>query len=134
MNDNQGTKNDFIREQIKEKPLNKKKYMARVGMSALSGAVFALSASVVFAVVMPYLSVEGKSKETVLDTEQLMVSEKETEEVTENKETQNTESGQMQGKPVEQRWNCRWSIIKRSIINCILLVMWRIVPSLRSPV
>ena len=87
MNDNQGTKNDFIREQIKEKPLNKKKYMVRVGMSALCGGVFALSASVVFAVVMPYLSVEGKSKETVLDTEQLMVSEKETEEVTENKDT-----------------------------------------------
>lgn len=101
MNDNQGTKNDFIREQIKEKPLNKKKYMVRVGMSALCGGVFALSASVVFAVVMPYLSVEGKSKETILDTEQLMVSEKETEEVTEHTETQNTESGQMQGKPVE---------------------------------
>ena len=95
MNDNQGTKNDFIREQIKEKPLNKKKYMVRVGMSALCGGVFALSASVVFAVVMPYLSVEGKSKETVLDTEQLMVSEKETEEVTENTETENTESEQV---------------------------------------
>ena len=92
MNDNQGTKNDFIREQIKEKPLNKKKYMARVGMSALSGAVFALSASVVFAVVMPYLPGEAKAKEAGLDTEQLGLTETVTEEVTENTETENTES------------------------------------------
>ena len=106
MNDNQGTKNDFIREQIKEKPLNKKKYMARVGMSALSGAVFALSASVVFAVVMPYLPGEAKAKEAGLDTEQLGLTETVTEEVTENTETENTEtenteSEQVQGKPVE---------------------------------
>ena len=101
MNDNQGTKNDFIREQIKEKPLNKKKYMARVGMSALSGAVFALSASVVFAVVMPYLPGEAKAKEAGLDTEQLGLTETVTEEVTENTEIENTESEQVQGKPVE---------------------------------
>ena len=106
MNDNQGTKNDFIREQIKEKPLNKKRYMARVGMSALSGAVFALSASVVFAVVMPYLPGEAKAKEAGLDTEQLGLTETVTEEVTENTETENTEtenteSEQVQGKPVE---------------------------------
>lgn len=84
MNDNQVVKNDFVREQIKEKPLNKKKYMVRVGMAALYGAVFALSASAVFVVVMPHIPEEGKSKGTVMNTEQLLVPEDETEEATEN--------------------------------------------------
>ena len=36
MNDNQGTKNDFIREQIKEKPLNKKYKIEGKGLCLLN--------------------------------------------------------------------------------------------------
>lgn len=47
MDNRQNPKNDFIREQIKEKPLNKKKLFFRLGTAALSGIVFALAAALV---------------------------------------------------------------------------------------
>ena len=45
---------EFIREQIKEKPLNKKKIFIRLGVSALCGLVFALVACLVFALAAPF--------------------------------------------------------------------------------
>ena len=41
---------EFIREKIKDKPINKKKIAIKLGVSALSGILFALTACIVFAV------------------------------------------------------------------------------------
>lgn len=44
------TMEDFIREKIKDKPVNKKKIFIKVGVSALCGIVFAVTASIVFCI------------------------------------------------------------------------------------
>lgn len=55
MEDKQLQKNEFIREKIKTKPLNKKRIVAKLAVSALSGLVFAIAACIVFAIVLPRL-------------------------------------------------------------------------------
>lgn len=40
--------NDFIREKIKDKPINKKRMLMKLGMSALGGLVFGLVACIIF--------------------------------------------------------------------------------------
>ena len=45
----------FIREQIKDKPINKKRLLIRLGMAGLCGVVFALAACVVFLLFAPLL-------------------------------------------------------------------------------
>lgn len=103
MNDKQETRNDFIREQIKEKPLNKKKLMVRVGMAALYGAVFAFTASIVFAIVMPCILGAEEDEKGTWDTEQLLTTEEVTEEVTENTEIENTQTKEEVIEPVVER-------------------------------
>lgn len=53
MEDQKQQKNEFIREQIKNKPVNRKKAAAKVGICAICGAVFALAAAVTFVLAEP---------------------------------------------------------------------------------
>ena len=53
MEDQKHQKNEFIREQIKNKPVNRKKAAAKVGICAICGAVFALAAAVTFVLAEP---------------------------------------------------------------------------------
>lgn len=78
MEDKQLQKNEFIREKIKTKPLNKKRVAERVGLSMLCGALFAAAACVVFALFLPHIL---DTAENVDDTEQLSSQETETTEL-----------------------------------------------------
>src|SRR5574344_807519 len=77
----------FIREQIKEKPINKKKIIEKVCTCALCAVVFALVAGVVFAFVEPrmeqLLANKSNPAQTETDTES-----KETETQTESETEQ----------------------------------------------
>lgn len=53
MEDQKHQKNEFIREQIKNKPVNRKKAAAKVGICAICGVVFALAAAVTFVLAEP---------------------------------------------------------------------------------
>lgn len=53
MEDQKQQKNEFIREQIKNKPVNRKKAAAKVGICVIYGVVFALVAAVTFALAEP---------------------------------------------------------------------------------
>lgn len=53
MEDQKQQKNEFIREQIKNKPVNRKKAAAKVGICAICGVVFALAAAVTFVLAEP---------------------------------------------------------------------------------
>lgn len=46
---------EFIREQIKDKPINKKKILQKVGVAALCGATFALAACFVVMLCLPFI-------------------------------------------------------------------------------
>lgn len=46
----------FIREQIKDKPVNKKKLARKVGTAALCGVVFAVVACIIFAIALPIIN------------------------------------------------------------------------------
>ncbi len=74
---------EFIREKIKEKPISKKKVLARIGAAALCGLVFSLVVLVMMLIFMPMFS--NVSNTQTEETEQ------ETEGLTETEETQNTE-------------------------------------------
>lgn len=49
----------FIREKIKDKPLNKKR-LAKAGTAALCGMAFAVAASIVFAIFLPVINRQSK--------------------------------------------------------------------------
>ena len=51
----------FIREKIKDKPLNKKRLAKKAGTAALCGVVFAVAASIVFAIFLR-LSTDNQKK------------------------------------------------------------------------
>ena len=50
----------FIREKIKDKPLNKKRLAKKAGTAALCGVVFAVAASIVFAIFLPVINRQSK--------------------------------------------------------------------------
>ena len=79
---------EFIKETIKKKPLDRKKMWKAAGVLAVAGAIFGLTAALVFAVVEPQISqaVENKKR-----TEQKV--EIPTDEETEKKEEQQTDAG-----------------------------------------
>lgn len=79
---------EFIKETIKKKPLDRKKMWKAAGILAGAGAIFGLTAALVFAVVEPQISqaVENKKR-----TEQKV--EIPTDEETEKKEEQQTDAG-----------------------------------------
>jgi len=55
---------DFLREKIKERPLNKKKLLKQTLLTALSGLMFALIASVTFIILEPVISKTISPEET----------------------------------------------------------------------
>lgn len=79
---------EFIKETIKKKPLDRKKMWKAAGILAGAGAIFGLTAALVFAVIEPQISqaVENKKR-----TEQKV--EIPTDEETEKKEEQQTDAG-----------------------------------------
>ena len=79
---------EFIKETIKKKPLDRKKMWKAAGVLAGAGAIFGLTAALVFAVVEPQISqaIENKKR-----TEQKV--EIPTDEETEKKEEQQTDAG-----------------------------------------
>ena len=50
----------FIREKIKDKPLNKKRLAKKAGTAALCGVAFAVAASIVFAIFLPVINRQSK--------------------------------------------------------------------------
>jgi serine protease Do len=64
MEENQTKNNSFVREKIKEKPINKKKALVRILVSALSGIVFAGMACLVFVIMLPRLQILMESHST----------------------------------------------------------------------
>mgnify|MGYP000432420136 CR=1 FL=1 len=50
----------FIREKIKDKPLNKKKTCKKNRHSSLCGVAFAVAASIVFAISLPVINRQSK--------------------------------------------------------------------------
>lgn len=88
MGDNQMSKNDFIREQIKQKPLNKRKIIINVCVAALCGAVFAIVACIVFSFFYPMFQkqVEGEVADSESETDLSM--EYSTEQDIEEKSTE----------------------------------------------
>ena len=50
----------FIREKIKDKPLNKKRLAKKAGTAALCGMAFAVAASIVFAIFLPVINRQSK--------------------------------------------------------------------------
>lgn len=97
---------DFIREQIKEKPLSKKRILAKIGISALCGLIFAVVACAVFAVF--YMTIgrqnqegdqgtiaidsETETQNVILNTETEIEPETETQVIAETEVAQETES------------------------------------------
>lgn len=80
------TMEDFIREKIKDKPVNKKKIFIKVGVSALCGIVFAVTASIVFCILMPHFPEKD-------DNEQIMGTENEAYMEPIQQDSQNTQDG-----------------------------------------
>ena len=78
---------EFIREQIKDKPINKKRLFLRLGISALSGLVFALTAGLVFLFITPRIT--PKVEDTQQKEPELEVVTQSTEEETEKQEKPN---------------------------------------------
>ena len=70
----------FVREKIKNKPMNKRRTLIRLLISALSGIVFAGTACIVFALVLPHLN---PYMAQVPDTETQTGASEETEQATE---------------------------------------------------
>lgn len=73
---------DFIREQIKEKPISKKRLATKIGVAALCGLVFALVVCIVLVIAVPVLKEKWDAEAAVSDTES------ETNHVTEEAESQ----------------------------------------------
>ncbi len=85
MEENNQQNNEFIREQIKDKPVNKKKALNKVGFSALCGAVFALAAAVIFAAAMPaFQKLFHPAEKVAVNSETVGESVTETQAETEN--------------------------------------------------
>ena len=64
---------EFVREQIKEKPVNRKKLIKKIGFAALCGAIFAMTACVVILLFMPtlkaaFLAVNDENTEGIEDS------------------------------------------------------------------
>ena len=69
MKESQLPKNEFVREQIKNKPKNKKRLCVKLGVSALCGLVFALAACGVVLLMLPIIQRQWKPAEEVKETQ-----------------------------------------------------------------
>ena len=74
---------EFIREKTKDKPINKKRVLAKVGIAALCGLVFALTASLVALIFMPVFK-DRLADSGTEETEKLSEEEEETQTETES--------------------------------------------------
>lgn len=90
MENKQLPKNGFVREQIKNKPKNKRKLLAKLAVSALCGAVFAIAFCLVLLLMHPILQKYGESTEPETETggTEHTQSESISEEPTESEDTQ----------------------------------------------
>lgn len=80
---------EFIREQIKEKPINKKRVVKRVALAALCGIVFALAVCIVLLLMAPFIKDAFADASTEETTSQITESsETESEEESEQETTQ----------------------------------------------
>lgn len=72
MNESPLPKNEFVREQIKDKPKNKKRLLAKLGISVLCGIAFALAACAVLLLMLPVLQkrLQPAGEEAVQDCEE----------------------------------------------------------------
>lgn len=71
---------EFIREKIKDKPINKKRLWMRIGTSALCGAVFAVTAGVVLWVLIPMFQNRiEESENNTQDTQQVIQESEDTQ-------------------------------------------------------
>ena len=88
----------FIREKIKDKPLNKKRLAKKAGTAALCGVAFAVAASIVFAIFLPVINrqskkaSDGKNNNNVQTATQQSGIDDSSDAYSENG-TQSTESG-----------------------------------------
>lgn len=85
MEDKQLPKNEFVREQIKNKPKNHKRMLKRLFESGLCGIVFALAVCLVFLLMMPFLQTKWDGSQIATETE-------DTEPVPVTEETQETQT------------------------------------------
>ncbi len=85
MEENKQQKKQFIREQIKEKPVNRRKLFMKLLVSAASGAVFAIAAALVFLMIMPVCQsmASKEEKQDHLSDEEVSGSETDSQEQTE---------------------------------------------------
>ena len=75
---------EFIREKIKEKPVNKKRVLANLGLSVLCGLVFAITVCIVLLFLFPHIKKPGSDTQILgnnttqelqidIDTENLLI-------------------------------------------------------------
>lgn len=80
MEENNQQNNEFIREQIKDKPVSKKKTLNKLGLAALCGVVFAVAAAMVFAAAEPaFQKLFHPEERTAVNTENVGETVPETE-------------------------------------------------------
>ena len=111
----------FIREKIKDKPLNKKRLAKKAGTAALSGVAYAAAASIVFAIFLPVINrqskkaSDGKNNNDVQIATQQPGIDDSNDAYSENG-TQSTESGRLSGsaEPALQRGRFGLEICSRS--------------------
>lgn len=70
MDSNKPQKNDFVRERIKDKPMNKRRLLERIGLSAVCGVVFGVTACLAVWVCSPLLNrAQARDGQEMTDTE-----------------------------------------------------------------
>lgn len=62
-------KSDFVREQIKDKPKNRKRLLVRLLTSVLCGAAFSLAACIVVLIMLPYIQKRLAPEQEAVDTQ-----------------------------------------------------------------
>lgn len=94
MEEDKVSKKDFVREKIKDIPLNRRQALIRIGLSALSGVVFALAALLVLVLCGPMLQpiLRGQDEDSGSELQNVVLSE-----TTEIEELKSTETEQQVG-------------------------------------
>ena len=89
MEDKQVPERDFVREKIKNKPLNHRRILVKAAVAALCGVVFALTMGFTLYVLMPGLRRQWEESQPVSETQ---TATEETQAVTQVQETQKQET------------------------------------------